>query len=58
MRHESLNSDFNTLPCVIMKSTTWKNDLKLFINKYYDDIDSVVPLEAEFDVGSFLEEIC
>ena len=50
VRHQSLYNGFNILPCVVINIKTWRNDLKLFNNQYYDDIDAAVSLEAEFDM--------
>ena len=34
--HQSLYNRFNILPCVVIDSKTWRSDLKLFINQYYE----------------------
>ena len=35
---------------VMIKNKNWRTDLKMFVDKYSDDIDSVLELRAELDM--------
>ena len=50
VKHEALYAGFQLLPAVLLKNKNWRTDLKMFVDEYSDDIDSVLELKAELDM--------
>ena len=57
VKHEAIYAVFQLLPAVMLKNKKGRTDLKMFVDEYSDDIDSVLELRAERDVGNVLEEV-
>ena len=45
VKHKALYAGFQHLPAVMLKNNNWRTDLKMFVDEYSDDSDSVLELD-------------